>query len=372
VDYPNDPYSHPVLDNAGIGQQHVKGYMESQPRAERLGDIAKELVAVAKQCDTSRPVTAALAGAVMSNYTEYPGALDIVGYNYTEDRYKQDHEKYPERVLFGSETRHDLDAWKAVRDNEFIFGQFIWTGFDYLGEAGVWPSRGFMTGMIDLAGNIKPRGYFRRALWSEKPVAYLGTYPVNPYWPYSVDAPAVWNYEPGELIRVVCYANADEAEILLNGKIVGARQVYNDDRAVFGWDIPYEPGVLEVKAYKNDKVVATDKIETAGLPYALKAELIDNKDLTQEDFVQVMVCVVDAEGKVVPQAENMIYCTLNGNAGIIATENGQSLAYDNYRDESHHAYQGKLLIYVRAKKQEGEVTLQLRSPLLKSTTIKLR
>ena len=160
VDYPNDPYSHPVLDQSEIGQQHVRGYRKEQPRAERLGDIAKELVTEAKKYDLSRPVTAALAGAVMSNETDYPAVLDVVGYNYTENRYRQDHEKYPKRILYGSETRHDLNAWKAVRDNEFIFGQFIWTGFDYLGEAGPWPSRGFTTGMIDLAGNIKPNGYF--------------------------------------------------------------------------------------------------------------------------------------------------------------------------------------------------------------------
>ena len=169
VDYPNDPYSHPVLDQAEIGQQHVRGYRKEQPRAERLGDIAKELVEEAKKHDLSRPVTAALAGAVMSNETDYPAALDVVGYNYTENRYQIDHEKYPNRILYGSETRHDLNAWKAVRDNDFIFGQFIWTGFDYLGEAGPWPSRGFTTGMIDLAGNIKPNGDFRRALWREAP-----------------------------------------------------------------------------------------------------------------------------------------------------------------------------------------------------------
>lgn len=84
VDYPNDPYSHPVLDQAEIGQQHVRGYRKEQPRAERLGDIAKELVEEAKKHDLSRPVTAALAGAVMSNETDYPAALDVVGYNYTE------------------------------------------------------------------------------------------------------------------------------------------------------------------------------------------------------------------------------------------------------------------------------------------------
>ena len=120
VDYPNDPYSHPVLDQAEIGQQHVRGYRKEQPRAERLGDIAKELVEEAKKHDLSRPVTAALAGAVMSNETDYPAALDVVGYNYTENRYQIDHEKYPNRILYGSETRHDLNAWKAVRDNDFI------------------------------------------------------------------------------------------------------------------------------------------------------------------------------------------------------------------------------------------------------------
>ncbi|WNH07646.1 glycoside hydrolase family 2 TIM barrel-domain containing protein [Thalassobellus suaedae] len=138
VDYPNDPYTHPILAEEGISQQSVKAYLEDHPSAERLGDIAKELVAAVKEADNSRPVTAALAGAVMSNYTEYPFVLDIVGYNYTEYKYDSDHELYPERVLYGSENRHDLGAWKAVKDKEFIFGQFLWTGVDYLGEAHAW------------------------------------------------------------------------------------------------------------------------------------------------------------------------------------------------------------------------------------------
>lgn len=163
-------------------------------------------------------MTAALAGAVMSNETEYPTVLDIVGYNYTEHRYEQDHKKYPKRVLYGSETRHDLDAWKAVRDNDFIFGQFIWTGFDYLGEAGAWPSRGFTTGMIDLAGNIKPNGYFRRALWSDTPVVYIGTYKNDRTEDTpSASASATWNYDPRETIRVVAYTNCDEAGAFING-----------------------------------------------------------------------------------------------------------------------------------------------------------
>ena len=99
VDYPNDPYSHPILNEEGISQYHVKGYQKEQPRADRLGDIAKGLVEVVKKHDLSGPVTAALVCAVISNETGYFDALDIVGYNYTEHRHEQDHEKYPKRVL---------------------------------------------------------------------------------------------------------------------------------------------------------------------------------------------------------------------------------------------------------------------------------
>ncbi|WP_300736468.1 glycoside hydrolase family 2 TIM barrel-domain containing protein, partial [uncultured Alistipes sp.] len=143
VDYPNDPYSHPILDGSAISQPMFGGYNPEAPHAERIGRIAKRLAACVRAVDTSRPVTGALAGVVMSNETEYPEAVDVVGYNYTEDRYDADHAAYPDRIIYGSENRPDIDAWYAVRDREFIFGQFIWTGTDYLGESGPWPSRGF-------------------------------------------------------------------------------------------------------------------------------------------------------------------------------------------------------------------------------------
>src|SRR5690606_34194340 len=176
VDYPNDPYSHPILDGcqeSGFTQKRFGGYKKDAPDANRLGDIAIKLAAVVKKYDASRPVTAGLAGVAMSNETAYPGALDIAGYNYTEDRYRSDHRNYPDRVIYGSENRHDLAAWKAVTDNAYVFGQFLWTGIDYLGESGRWPSRGFYSGLLDLKGELKPRGYFRQSLWSEEPMAYL-------------------------------------------------------------------------------------------------------------------------------------------------------------------------------------------------------
>ena len=214
VDYPNDPYSHPVLNGGGsdFTQPAYGGYKPDQPNAERIGIIAQRLAKIVRDIDDSRAVTGALAGVVMSNETAYPEAVDVVGYNYTESRYATDHQRYPKRVIYGSENRHDLPAWKAVRDNEHIFGQFLWTGIDYLGESGPWPARGSSAGLLDLAGNIKPNGHYRAALWAEQPVCYIGTYPamqpggrrnrgrnwVSPY------APAIWNYEEGQRVRVVC------------------------------------------------------------------------------------------------------------------------------------------------------------------------
>lgn len=131
-----NPYSHPILDGAQINQPMFAGYKPDAPDAMRIGVIAKRLAARVRAVDTSRPVTGALAGVVMSNETEYPDAVDVVGYNYTENRYDEDHATYPKRVIYGSENGSGLDAWYAVRNKEFIFGQFIWTGTDYLGESG--------------------------------------------------------------------------------------------------------------------------------------------------------------------------------------------------------------------------------------------
>lgn len=217
VDYPNDPYSHPILDGAEISQPMYGGYKPEAPDAMRIGKIAKRLAACVKAVDDSRPVTGALAGVVMSNETEYPDAVDVVGYNYTEDRYDMDHATYPDRVIYGSENRSDYPAWRAVADKDFIFGQFIWTGTDYLGESGRWPSRGLYTGLLDFASFAKPRGHFRASLWSDEPVAYIGTYPVprRGNW-LSIDAWDTWNYEPGQEIRVVAYTNAPQALSLIH------------------------------------------------------------------------------------------------------------------------------------------------------------
>lgn len=367
VDYPNDPYSHPILDEEGISQHHVKGYQPNQPRAERLGEIAKELVAEAKMYDTSRPVTAALAGAVMSNETAYPGALDIVGYNYTEYRYKKDHEKYPDRVLYGSETRHDLNAWKAVRNNEFIMGQFIWTGFDYLGEAGPWPSRGFATGMIDLAGYIKPNGYFRRSLWEETPNIYIGTCLIGNN-KIRTNAPAVWNYEDGEMIRVVAYTNCEEAELFLNGVQIGARKPYDETNGVIYWDVPYRGGKLTVKGYNGGSEAADYSIQSSKRPFAIKAKADKTKGLKPGDVIHVEISIVDEDEVPVVLADNLVKLSISGPAKLLGLESGEGNAADNFRDNKQRCRNGRLLGYLKMT-GTGEVRIKAESALLKKSEI---
>ena len=369
VDYPNDPYSHPVLDGGKVGQKVYGGYSPDQPPAERLGDLAKTLAKVVRKLDPSRPVTAALAGAVMSNETDYPGALDIVGYNYTEFRYDEDHATYPERVLYGSETRHDLDAWKSVRDKDFIFGQFIWTGFDYLGEAGAWTSRGFTTGMVDLANTIKPRGHFRRALWADEPVAYLGT----TRWlkGVSMDAGRSWDYKDGQTVRVVCYINGDEAELFLDGESVGGRKPYDDNSAIIYWDIPYKAGELKVVVYKAGKEIASDSIRPDGTAAAIKADVSEFPMFGKYDVAVIPVSVVDADGRLVYGSKDEITCTVSGGGKLLGIENASRDASENFRDNTAACSHGRLVAYVQYLGESRMVEVTFEASGLAPATVTL-
>ncbi len=372
VDYPNDPYSHPVLDGSTISQPMFGGYNPEAPNAERIGKIAKRLAACVRSVDTSRPVTGALAGVVMSNETEYPEAVDVVGYNYTEDRYDTDHATYPSRIIYGSENRSDIDAWYAARDRDFIFGQFIWTGTDYLGESGIWPARGFYTGLLDFGSFPKPRGHFRASLWCENPVAYIGTYP-KPRRDYlSVDAWDTWNYDDGETIRVVCYTNQPQARLLLNGKEVGAMKPYNHKSGIIHWDIPYAPGKLTVEACDNDgNVTAGYDIVTSGRPFALKASA--DKPILKRDkaTAHVFVDILDDDGNIVTLGDNEITCTIQGPARLLGLEGCNNSDMSDYTDNRHRAYRGRLLAYIQTTGEPGEITVNFTSPLLKGTKVKL-
>lgn len=373
VDYPNDPYSHPVLDgnNSSISQPMYGGYNPDAPDAMRIGEIAKRLTRVVKSIDTSRPTTGALAGVVMSNETAYPDAVDVVGYNYTEDRYDIDHKTYPDRIIYGSENRSDYEAWKAVRDKDFIFGQFIWTGIDYLGESGAWPSRGLYTGLLDFTGNPKPRGKFRESLWSEKPMTYIGTYP-KPHrgnW-LSIDAWDNWNYTDGDTIRVVCYTNAPYAQLLLDDKVVGELKPMDDTTGIIHWDIPFAPGKLTAQGMNNEgNPLSSYTITTSGRPYAISAKSDKESFSKSGEVAHIEIEIVDENGIPVKLADNDIRVMVRGGGELLALEGADNSDMGNYRDNRQRVYRGKLLAYVRATNPNEPVSITLTSPLLQGTSL---
>ncbi len=388
VDYPNDPYSHPVLDgnNAAINQPMFGGYKKDAPNAERIGKIAKRLSAVVRSIDTSRPVTGALAGVVMSNQTEYPEAIDVVGYNYTENRYDEDHKLYPNRIIYGSETGVGFGNWKDVRDKKHIFGQFIWTGTDYLGESGRWPSRGLHTGLLDFGSFKKPRGWFRAALWSEKPTCYIGTYAIQGQGgdgqrrgngnrqrqtPVSTEAMDTWNYRAGQTVRVVCYTNAPQAHLLLNGKEVGEVKPYDDSNGVIYWDIPYEAGTLVCEGLDKDgKAESRYSIQTSGRPYKIVAR-VDGEPATAADGVtHVLIEIRDEHDVLVRLADNEVTCRVMGDGRLLGLEGSNNADMTDHTDARERVYNGRLLAYVK-RTGNGRIRLMLSSPLLEGAEFEL-
>lgn len=375
VDYPNDPYSHPVLggEKAGFTQASYGGYNPDAPDAMQLGDIAKRLVKVVKEYDKSRPTTAGLAGVAMSNETEYPGALDITGYNYTESMYDSDHQKYPNRVIYGSENRHDMEAWKATRDKEHIFGQFLWTGIDYLGESGRWPSRGFYSGLLDFGGFIKPRGYFRQSLWSDKPMAYIGTYPIKKEEKWlSQDAWPIWNYDNGQLVRVVCYTNAAKAKLLLNGKEIGQTKNYDDNTGIIYWDVPFQAGKLEVVGIDEDNNESSRYvIKSSKQPYALK--VIQAEEISEDKgLAQIVVQVVDEDGIPVMLSDNEVACLIDGPVKLLGLEASNNSDMSDYTDNKHRVFHGRILAYIQSTGEGGTITARFVSQWLKPVEITIR
>lgn len=394
VDYPNDPYSHPVLDggaDTGFTQPIFGGYKKDAPDAMRLGGIAKRLVAVVEKYDKSRATTAGLAGVAMSNETEYPGALDIAGYNYTESMYDLDHSKYPDRVIYGSENRHEIAAWKDVRDRDFVFGQFLWTGIDYLGESGRWPSRGFYSGLLDFGGFVKPRGFFRQSLWSEKPMAYLGTYPtpgrgsvnqMKDVWSQlesdeneeyvekhpSVDAWSIWNYNDGQMIRVVAYTNAAKAKLLLNNNEVGSIQNYNNESGIIFWDIPFSKGELKVIGMDdNNNEVSSYLINSSSHPHTIKI-ISDEQVISKDGVAQVILQVVDERGIPVMLSDNEITCDMSSNGKLLGLEGSNNSDISDYTDNKHRVFHGRMVAYIKSAAENTEdIQVRFTSPWLKSS-----
>jgi beta-galactosidase len=374
IDYPNDPYTHEVLNTGRNPQIYGKGYLAEHPPASKLTPIAKQLVKAVKAVDQTRPVTAALAGVVMSNEVGYPDVLDVVGYNYQEYRYPDDHKKYPNRIIYGSENGMQQQAWNAVDSNEYISAQYLWTGIDYLGEAGKWPQRSNGAGLIDLAGFKKPEYFYRQSLWANKPMVYIGARAITGtddrgIWSHRTAEP-VWNWKPGSKIKVDCFTNCQEAELFLNSQSLGKQQRGTAKGRVPSWEVDYQPGELTVKGYNNGIEVCTSNIKTAGEAYQLKT-IADNVLLKSKATAlsQIEVYIADKNGNPVSTADDEITVSITGPAKLLGLESGSSSSHESYQASQRKALHGRLLAYIQTTGKAGNVKVQLSSAKLKPSAI---
>lgn len=348
VDYPNDPFSHAVLGAK---------YRPTAPPASDLVRWGKPLVDAVRRLDPTRPVTAAMASVEMSDAVGFGDLFDVAGYNYQEARYAADHAQRPRRVIYGSENRHDYRAWAIVRDTPYISAQFLWTGFDYLGEAGRWPQRGADFGLFDLAGFMKPRGAFRESLWSDKPVVALAAATASATLVASQSGQGTplldqqkrarvaqhWNWPAGESVVVSAYANTPEVQLWLNGRLVGSQQAAQAVEGILTWTLPFEPGELKAVGLKNGQPVAETRLHTAGAPARIELQRVAGGS---DGVEQVAFFVVDAQGHRVPDATTRLTFEPAG-LEILGIGNGNLADVDDPKDAVHAAFEGRGLAVLR-------------------------
>lgn len=370
VDYPNDPFSHPVLG---------RSYRPENPRAENLVTLARPLVDAIHALDRTRPVTAALASLQMSDAVGLPALLDVVGYNYQESRYADDHKQYPARVIFGSENSHMFANWTIVRDNPYVVGQFLWTGIDYLGEAGVFPNRANGAGLLDLAGFKKPTAWFRQSLWSDAPMVYLAAALPAPPPAAGSNQPRRagrleehWNWPARSTVSVSAYTNADEVTLTLNDQTVGTLSRGAAIDGVLRWDVPYQPGVLKAVARRSGKPVAEFALTTAG--EAARIELVPDSAAIgtyPAGVAHIEYRIVDRNGVRVPNADSEVTFEVQGPARLLGIGNGDLNDVSNPKDLVHRAFQGRGLAILQSTGAPGEVRIRASATGLAPATVTL-
>ena len=278
--------------------------------------VARELVAVCHEEDPTRPATSACDQSHVSSRNGFMDALDIAGYNYIdrlygEKTYAPERERFPHRLCLGTETSNKADNWLGVRDNDYVIGEFIWTGIDYLGEAHGFPRRGSGSGYLDLAGGRKPEYFHRAAFWSDAPVLQLfvlsGEKPELDWRP----PPSFfrWNWPEGAQLVVRAATNCDEAELFLNGRSLGRHGV-SRDACSSDWTVPFAPGVLSAIGYRDGKRVAEQELRTAGKPERLR---IDRQAKPLPGDIELYeITVVDGHGIEVADATSEVTVECRG------------------------------------------------------------
>lgn len=369
---------------------------------------AKWLQDIFHKEDPTRPVTVGMDQVKAVMASGFGAIMDIPGLNYRVHLYEEANEKFPQGYILGSETAstvssrgiykfpvsqgimkkyddfqsssYDLEfcSWSNLPEDDFILqddkswvlGEFVWTGFDYLGEPTPydeqWPSRSSYFGMIDLAGIPKDRYYLYRSRWNTKEE----TLHILPHWN--------WKGREGKKTPVFVYTNYDSAELFVNGKSMGIQKKTKDKtpqhRYRLMWnDVIYEPGTLKVIAFNADgKAVASKEIKTAGKPYQIVLDA-DRKIVNADgkDISFVTVSVVDKNGVPCPTATNQLQFDVTGKGNFRAVCNGDATSLELFHKPTMKLFSGKLVVLVQSTKEVGNISLKVKGKGLKSGSIQI-
>ena len=268
---------------------------------------------------------------------------------------------------------------KFVQTYDYVSGDFMWTGIDYLGEAR-WPYKLAVSGVLDTCGFAKDGYYFYQSQWSERPVLHL-----FPHWN--------WAGHEDEIVVVRCYTNCDTVELFLNGRSMGVKGyafprpgmvkqwgTYPDRAKALqttadlhlSWDVPYRAGTLRAVGTKDGQVVSTFEVKTTGEPAAVR--LTGDRDLIESgggDVAHVKVEIVDRDGLLVPTAANEVLFKLRGEGRIIGVDNGQPDSVESYQGDRRKAFNGLALVLLQSQARPGSMTLTATSAGLASSEIRI-
>ncbi len=391
--------NHPSIIMWSLGNEiPERGNSEGVATAKSIADYIKTL-------DKTRSITSAVNG-LNEDKDPFFAELDIAGYNYAaggdhlkETIYVADHKRKPDRIMYGSES-YPLEAfksWMDVVDNPYVIGDFVWTAFDYIGEASIgwlgyfqqqnfYPWNLAYCGDIDICGWKRPQSFYRDALWKENQISIFATPPVpsfdvNPkreswskwHW---LDAVNNWNWTGYENkpIEVTVYSSCAQVELFLNGKSLGKKLTDRSSKFMAAWQVPYAKGELKAVGYDGKKkVVNSAVLSTAELPVQIKITADKNIiKANNQDLTYITIELLDAKGNRNPLAENGMKFKVEGDATIVGVGNANPRSLESYQLPQRKAWQGRCMVILKAGKTGGEIILTAETEGIQSASIKVQ
>jgi beta-galactosidase len=380
-------YNHPSVILWSIGNEIPNRHTPA------VVEMARQMRGYIQTLDPSRPVTAAV-NDLKPDKDPFFAVLDVAGYNYAaggdhnrKSIYEEDHVRVPERVMLGTES-YPLEAfqsWMDVEDHPWVIGDFVWTGFDYIGEAsigwrGYWQEQNFFPwnlafcGDIDICGWKRPQSYYRDALWKEDelslfvkpPAPSFDTNPNRQSWSkwHWLDVVADWNWDSHENrpLEVSVYSSCEKVELFLNGESLGVKNTNRESRFMAAWEVPYKPGELKAVGYRGTAIRKVVVLKTARPPVRLQLKA-DRQQIqaTGQDLSYITVELMDEAGIRNPKAENLVKFEIEGPAAIIGVGNANPVSLESYTLPQRNAWQGRCLVVVKSGRTPGKVVLRAKS-----------